>query len=95
MAGVSGAFILLPFHMSVLGFTSPAVNSTNFAYNIVSIPRGVFRYFREGRMTWPLNWIVILGTLPGVFIGYYLRILYLPDPRTFNLFVGLVLLYII
>ena len=45
-------------------------------------------------MAWPLAWIVILGTLPGVFIGYYLRILYLPDPRTFKLFVGLVLLYI-
>jgi hypothetical protein len=29
-----------------------------------------------------------------VFIGYYLRTLYLPDPRAFKLFVGLVLLYI-
>jgi uncharacterized membrane protein YfcA len=29
-----------------------------------------------------------------VFIGYYLRIFYLPDPRSFKLFVGLVLLYI-
>src|SRR5512147_150073 len=94
MAGVSGAFILLPFQMSVLGFTSPAVSSTNFVYNIVAIPSGVYRYFREGRMAWPLSWIVILGTLPGVFIGYYLRILYLPDPRSFKLFVGLVLLYI-
>jgi hypothetical protein len=94
MAGVSGAFILLPFQMSVLGFTSPAVSSTNFVYNIVAIPSGVYRYFREGRMAWPLTWIVVLGTLPGVFIGYYLRILYLPDPRSFKLFVGLVLLYI-
>ncbi|MGE5172692.1 MAG: sulfite exporter TauE/SafE family protein [Betaproteobacteria bacterium] len=94
MAGVSGAFILLPFQMSVLGFTSPAVSSTNFVYNIVAIPSGVYRYFKEGRMAWPLTWIVILGTLPGVFIGYYLRILYLPDPRAFKLFVGLVLLYI-
>ena len=94
MAGVSGAFILLPFQMSVLGFTSTSVSSTNFVYNIVAIPSGVYRYFKEGRMAWPLAWIVILGTLPGVFIGYYLRILYLPDPRTFKLFVGLVLLYI-
>jgi uncharacterized membrane protein YfcA len=94
MAGVSGAFILLPFQMSVLGFTSPAVSSTNFVYNIVAIPSGVYRYFKEGRMAWPLTWIVVSGTLPGVFIGYYLRILYLPDPRTFKLFVGCVLLYI-
>jgi uncharacterized membrane protein YfcA len=94
MAGVSGAFILLPFQMSVLGFTSPAVSSTNFVYNIVAIPSGVYRYFKEGRMAWPLTWVVIVGTLPGVFIGYYLRVFYLPDPRTFKLFVGLVLLYI-
>jgi uncharacterized membrane protein YfcA len=94
MAGVSGAFILLPFQMSVLGFTSPAVSSTNFVYNIVAIPSGVYRYFKEGRMAWPLTWVVIAGTLPGVFIGYYLRTLYLPDPRAFKLFVGLVLLYI-
>jgi len=71
MAGVSGAFILLPFQMSVLGFTSPAVSSTNFVYNIVAIPSGVYRYFKEGRMAWPLTWVVIIGTLPGVFIGYY------------------------
>lgn len=94
MAGVSGAFILLPFQMSVLGFTSPAVSSTNFVYNIVAIPSGVYRYFKEGRMAWPLTWVVVAGTLPGVFIGYYVRVLYLPDPRMFKVFVGVVLLYI-
>ncbi len=92
MAGVSGAFILLPFQMSVLGFTSPSVTSTNFVYNIVAIPSGVYRYLREGRMVWPLTWVVIAGTLPGVFLGYYLRTRCLPDPRAFKLFVGLVLL---
>lgn len=94
MAGVSGAFILLPFQMSILGFTSPAVSSTNIVYNIVVIPSGIYRYFKEGRMAWPLTWVMIVGTLPGVFFGYYLRILYLPNPRTFKFFVGLVLFYI-
>lgn len=94
MGGVSGAFLLLPFQMSFLGFTSPAVSSTNFVYNIVAIPSGVYRYFKEGRMAWPLTWVVIAGTLPGVFIGYYLRVFCLPDPRAFKLFVGCVLLYI-
>ncbi len=94
MGGVSGAFLLLPFQVSVLHFTTPAVSATNFVYNIVAIPSGVYRYVREGRMAWPLTWVVIVGTLPGVFIGYYLRILYLPDPRSFKLFVGCVLLYI-
>ena len=94
MGGVSGAFLLLPFQMSFLNFTSPSVSATNFVFNIVAIPSGVYRFIKEGRMAWPLTWVVIVGTLPGVFIGYYLRIFYLPDPRTFKLFVGCVLLYI-
>ncbi|MEM5790137.1 MAG: sulfite exporter TauE/SafE family protein, partial [Syntrophobacteraceae bacterium] len=94
MGGVSGAFLLLPFQVSYLNFTTPAVSSTNFVYNIVAIPSGVYRYLKEGRMAWPLTWVVIVGTLPGVFIGYYLRVLYLPDPKSFKFFVGLVLLYI-
>jgi len=94
MGGVSGAFLILPFQMSVLKFTSPSVSATNFVFNIVAIPSGVYRYIREGRMAWPLTWVIIIGTLPGVFIGYYLRVNYLPDPRTFKLFVGCVLLYI-
>lgn len=94
MGGVSGAFLLLPFQMSVLNFTSPSVSATNFVYNIVAIPSGVYRYLKEGRMAWPLTWVVIMGTLPGVFIGYFIRVIYLPDPGTFKLFVGCVLLYI-
>lgn len=94
MGGVSGAFLLLPFQMSYLNFTSPAVSSTNFLYNIVAIPSGVYRYIKDGRMAWPLTMIVIAGTLPGVFLGYYLRVMYLPDPRAFKMFVGCVLLYI-
>jgi uncharacterized protein len=94
MGGVSGAFLLLPFQVSFLNFTSPSVSATNFVYNIVAIPSGVYRYLKEGRMAWPLTWVVIVGTLPGVFIGYYIRILYLPNPRAFKLFVGCVLLYL-
>ncbi len=94
MGGISGAFLLLPFQMSVLGYTAPSVSGTNHVFNVVAIPSGVYRYIKEGRMAWPLTWVVIAGTLPGVFIGYYLRVLYLPDPRTFKLFVGCVLFYI-
>jgi len=94
MGGVSGAFMLLPFQVSFLNFNSPAVSATNHLFNIVAIPSGVFRYLREGRMVWPLTWAVILGTLPGVFIGSLARIKYLPDPASFKRFAALVLLYI-
>lgn len=94
MVGISGAFLLLPFQMSILNYTSPSVSATNLVYNLVATPGGVYRYLREGRMVWPLVWVIVVGTLPGIVIGYYLRILYLPDPRAFKLFVGTVLLYI-
>jgi uncharacterized membrane protein YfcA len=44
----------LPFQVSVLGFTSPAVSPTNLVYNIFAKPGGVYRYVREGRVVWPL-----------------------------------------
>lgn len=94
MSGVSGAFLLLPFQMSILKYTSPSVSATNLVFNIVAIPSGVYRYIKEKRMTWPLTWVIIGGTIPGVFIGYLIRVLYLPDPKSFKLFVGCVLLYI-
>ncbi len=94
MAGISGAFLLLPFQMSFLGFTSPSVSSTNLFYNITGIPGGVYRYVREGRMCWPLALAIISGAVPGVLAGYYIRIMLLPDPRIFKIFVGIVLLYI-
>jgi uncharacterized membrane protein YfcA len=94
MGGVSGAFMLLPFQVSILGFNTPAVSATNHLFNIVAIPSGVYRYIKEGRMVWPLTWAVTIGTLPGVFIGSFIRIQYLPDPASFKRFAALVLLYI-
>ena len=77
-----------------MGFTSPSVSSTNLLYNVTGTPGGVYRYIKEGRMAWPLALIIVTGIIPGVLLGYYLRIKYLPDPKTFKLFVGLVLLYV-
>jgi uncharacterized membrane protein YfcA len=94
MSGVSGAFMLLPFQISVLGFNTPAVSATNQLFNIVAIPGGVYRYVREGRMVWPLAWVVIAGTLPGVLAGAVIRVKYLPDPVRFKIFAAFVLLYI-
>lgn len=94
MAGITGAFLILPFQMSVLGFTSPSVSATNFLYNVVGTPGGIIRYIREDRMVWPLAAAITVGTLPGVLAGYYIRVRFLPDPRGFKFFVGVILLYI-
>ncbi len=94
MGGVSGAFLLLPFQVSFLNYTSPGVSGTNFIFNVVAIPSGVYRYHKEKRIPWPLAWVIMVGTVPGIIIGYYIRIKILPDPKSFKFFVGLVLLYI-
>jgi uncharacterized membrane protein YfcA len=95
MVGISGAFLLLPFQMSMLHYTAPSVSATNMVFNLIAIPGGVYRYLREGRMLWSLTVVTALGTLPGIAIGYVVRVRYLPDPATFKLFVGGVLLYIV
>jgi uncharacterized protein len=87
-----GCLLLLPYQMSVMGYVAPSVSGTNQVY-VIRIPSGVYRYVREKRMVWPLTWAVIIGTLPGVFIGAWVRVVYLPDPKQFKLFAGFVFLY--
>lgn len=92
VGGVSGASLLLPFQMSVLGYTTPGVSATNHLFNVVAIPGGVYRYAREGRLVWPLSAVVVAATLPGVLLGAWIRVAYLPDPRRFKVFAAFVLL---
>jgi len=94
MGGISGAFILLPFQISVLNYTQPSVSATNHLFNVLAIPGGVWRYIKEKRMLWPLTWAIIIGTTPGVLIGSWVRIEYLPDSTHFKFFAALVLFYI-
>ncbi len=94
MGGVSGAFLLLPFQMSVLGASPPSLSATNQFYNVVAIPLGVLRYIQERRMVWPLAWAIVGGTLPGVLIGALVRVTLLPDKRGFLPFAAAVLAFI-
>ncbi len=94
MGGVSGAFMLVPFQMSALGYSNPSLSATNQFYNVVAIPGGVYRYIREGRMVWPLTITVAAGTLPGVLLGALARIVWMPDAKLFKPFVACVLLFI-
>ena len=94
LGGLSGAFLLLPFQVSILGYTAPGVSSTNLLFNIIAIPSGVYRLWRERRMLWPLMLLITAGTLPGLFVGVIVRVKYLPDPANFKMFAGLVLLYL-
>ncbi len=92
--GVSGAFLLVPLQLSVLGLGSVAVSSTSLVFNVISSPAGLVRYWRDGRIDWPLAKRVVVGALPAVCIGAWLRVHVLSDPRSFKLVAGIVLLLV-
>jgi uncharacterized protein len=90
-AGISGAVLLLPFQVSVLGTPSPSVTPTNLLYNVVATPGALYRYWRQGQTGGRLALVLIAGTLPGVIAGSVIRVRLLPGPRVFDLVVGAVL----
>ncbi len=90
-AGVSGAVLLLPFQVSVLGTPSPAVTPTNLLYNVVPTPGALYRYWRQHQTGGRLALVLITGTLPGVIAGSVIRVELLPGPRVFDLVVASVL----
>jgi uncharacterized protein len=91
-AGISGAVLLLPFQVSVLGTPSPAVTPTNLLYNVIATPGALYRYRRQGQMGGRLALVLIAGTLPGVIAGSIIRVELLPGPRVFDLVVAAVLI---
>ena len=91
-AGISGAVLLLPFQVSVLGTPSPAVTPTNLLYNVVATPGTLYRYWRQGQTGGRLALVLIAGTLPGVIAGSIIRVMLLPGPHVFDLIVAAVLL---
>jgi uncharacterized protein len=90
-AGISGAVLLLPFQVSVLGTPSPSVTPTNLLYNVVATPGAIYRYWRQGQTGGRLTVVLIAGTLPGVIVGSVIRVELLPGAMVFDLVVGSVL----
>ncbi len=91
-AGVSGAVLLLPFQVTVLGTPSPAVTPTNLLYNVIATPGAIYRYRRQGQTGGALTGVLVLGTLPGVVAGSVIRVELLPGARPFELVIALVML---
>lgn len=89
--GVSGAFLLMPFQLSVLGFTSPGVTPTNLLYNVISTPGGVLRYAAQRDFDRELVGAIVKGAVPGVVAGSLFRIFVFSDPARFKAFVGVML----
>lgn len=91
-AGVSGAVLLLPFQVSVLGTPSPAVTPTNLLYNVIATPGALYRYFRQGQTGGRLAAVLIAGTVPGVVAGSVIRVELLPGAGVFSFVIAALLL---
>ncbi len=91
-AGVSGAVLLLPFQVGVLGTPSPAVTPTNLLYNVVATPGALYRYRRQHQTGSRLTAVLLIGTVPGVVAGSIIRVLLLPGDRVFELVIAAVLI---
>jgi uncharacterized membrane protein YfcA len=91
-AGVSGAVLLLPFQVSILGTPSPAVTPTNLLYNVVAAPGALYRYWRQGQTGGSLTRRLLLGSMPGVIAGAVVRVELLPGPRAFDAIIAVVLI---
>lgn len=74
MGGGSGTFLLMPYQISILNILTPAASAISHIYNLIAIPGGLLRFIQENKMVWPLSLVIIVGTLPGVVIGAYIRV---------------------
>jgi len=91
-AGVSGAVLLLPVQLSVLGVPSPAVTPTNLLFNVAATPGALLRFWQEQRLVGPLSRLLVAGTLPGVIAGSIIRVELLSGSRAFTFVAAGVLL---
>ena len=89
--GISGGFLILPICLNFLGFTSVSVSPTNFLFNIVAMPAGLWLLAREKRLLKGLGLLLMAGSLPGILAGMVLRNTWLKDASNFRIFVALVL----
>ena len=89
--GVSGAVLLIPVQLSVLGAPSPSVTPTNLLYNVVAVPGSLARFARAGRLTTALTRRLLLGAIPGMILGAAVRVLVLPGESVFRVLVAFLL----
>ena len=57
--GISGAILLVPFQVSVLGLNSVSVSATGLVFNVISSPAGIVRYWRDSNIDTPLARLVL------------------------------------
>jgi uncharacterized membrane protein YfcA len=88
-AGVSGAVLLIPVQVSILGVANPALTPTNLLYNVIATPGAIAGYRIAD---WRLIRLLAAGTVPGVIVGAILRVTILDGAQAFYVVIAAVLL---
>jgi uncharacterized membrane protein YfcA len=88
-AGVSGAVLLVPVQVSILGVPNPALTPTNLLYNVIATPGAILGYRGFDRA---LVRLLAAGTVPGMIVGAVLRVTVLDGPQEFFGVIAAVLL---
>jgi uncharacterized membrane protein YfcA len=91
-AGVSGAVLLVPVQVSILHVPSPQVTATNLLFNVISAPGAIATYLRSGAVNRALVAPMLVGTCPGVIVGAFIRVEYLPTAAQFRWVMATILL---
>jgi uncharacterized protein len=91
-AGVSGAVLLVPVQLSLLGVPVAAVTSTNLVYNVIAAPGALLGFRRSSDLLGPLTRTLLAGTVPGVLAGVAVRTILLDRRTAFLIVVAAVLI---
>jgi uncharacterized membrane protein YfcA len=89
-AGVSGAVLLVPVQVSILGAANPALTPTNLLYNVIAVPGALAGY--RTRRDVRLVRLLAAGTAPGIVVGAVLRVTVLAGAEVFFVVIACVLL---
>lgn len=94
LVGEASGIFALPYTMSVLQFSSPAVSPTTQILTLFN-PLGALFGFRRNRQ-WNLDFAlwVCVGGASGALIGPFVRLTWLSDVKPFTFAVGLALVFV-
>lgn len=90
-AGLTGAFLLVPIQLTVLGIPAAKIPATNLIFNVISAPGATLSNYRAKKIDFELVRWLTLGTVPGVVVGAVLRAELFASTGAFKGFVAVVL----
>lgn len=91
--GISGAVLLLPVQLGVLGLHGPAVSATNLLYNVVSTPLGLRRLALSTRGHGTAMLVAACAAAPCAIAGAAVRVTWLSDPALFRGLLAVLMLF--